>query len=67
MLTHFLISKLVVEIFQYLDARDLHTCLFISRQFNAHTIQFIYHTIDLTGDSNPLNSPSEKSKVLNAP
>lgn len=67
MVARILISELVDEIFEYLDARDLHTCLFVSRQFNAHAIQFIYRTIALNGGSNPLNSPAEKSKVLNTP
>ena len=63
MMTHILVPELVDEIFEFLDARDIHTCLFVSRQFNAHALQFIYHTISLKGGSNPLNSPSEKSKV----
>ena len=67
MLTRILIPELIDEIFEYLDARDIHSCLFVSRQLNEHAIRFIYRSIDLMGGSNPLNSPSEKSQVLNTP
>jgi hypothetical protein len=67
MVAHILIAELLDEIFEYLDAHDIHTCLFVSRQFYTRAIQFIYRNIDLQGGANPLYSPSEKSKVLNTP
>ena len=67
MVAYILIPELLDEIFEYLDTRDIHTCLFVSRQFYTHAIQFIYRTIELSSGSNPLNSPPEKNEVLNTP
>lgn len=65
MMANILISELIDEIFKYLDTCDIYICLFVSHQFHEHAIRFIYRTISLEAGSNPLNSLSEKNKVLN--
>src|SRR5579863_853605 len=40
-----LFPELIDHIFEYLDDRDLYTCLFISHQFNEHATRLLYRNL----------------------
>jgi len=44
-MTHLLIPELIDNIFEYLNDRDLYTCLFVNPQFHSHAIRVIYRDI----------------------
>jgi hypothetical protein len=44
-MAHLLLSELIDDIFEYLNNRDLYTCLFVSHQFNAHAARVLYRDI----------------------
>ena len=40
-----LLPELIDHIFEYLNDRDLYTCLFVSHQFNDHATRLLYRYI----------------------
>jgi len=41
----FLLPEVLDAVFEYLDKSDIHTCLFVNRQFHVTAIPFIYRDI----------------------
>jgi hypothetical protein len=42
-----LFPELIDLVFDFLDKRDLYTCLFISHQFNEHATRLLYRYVSL--------------------
>ena len=45
-MTNLLFSELIDDIFEYLNPRDLYTCLLVNYQFNAHATRLLYRDIN---------------------
>ena len=64
-MSRILIPELIDDIFQYLDDRDLHRCLFVSRQFNEPATRLLFR--DLRFDAGFTDYYSNEKHMLQVP